>query len=114
MPPVLAQMQGDAVGAGLLREQCCIQRIGVAGAPRLAQRRHVIDIYAQSDAAMKLRMAHEPSSDFGSRRRNASMTSREFSGRPSRQASMAARNTRFASRNERAPPKLSICRSARD
>ncbi len=33
-----------------------------------------------------------------SRRRSASMTSRDFNGRPSRQASIAARNTRFASR----------------
>jgi hypothetical protein len=42
------------------------------------------------------------------------MTSRDFKDRPSRQASMAARSMRLASRKERASRKLSASRSARD
>jgi hypothetical protein len=49
--PILAQMQRDAVGAGLLGEQRRLQRIGVSAAPRLAQRRDMIDVHAQVDSA---------------------------------------------------------------
>ncbi len=59
--PVLAQVQCNAVGAGLLGDQRRIQRVGIAGATRLAQRGHVIDVHAQRDARMKYRLAHEPS-----------------------------------------------------
>ena len=55
MPPVLAQVQRDAVGAGLLRQQRRVQRVGIAAAARLAQRRDVIDVHAEGDAASRAR-----------------------------------------------------------
>ena len=54
VPAILAQMQRDAVGAGLLGEKRRVQRIRIAGAARLAQRRHVINVHAQRDAAVEL------------------------------------------------------------
>ena len=48
--PILAQMQRDAVGARLLRQQRGVDGIGIIDAPRLAERRDVIDVDAQGDA----------------------------------------------------------------
>ncbi len=42
--PVLAEMRGNAVGAGLGGEQGGADRIGIAGAARVPDRRDVIDI----------------------------------------------------------------------
>ena len=47
---VLAQVQRDVVGARLLGQQRGMDRIGIARAARLPQRRHVIDVDAQLDA----------------------------------------------------------------
>ena len=47
--PVLAQMRGDVVGAGLDRDHCRAQRIGMAPSPRVAQRGDVIDVDAEPD-----------------------------------------------------------------
>jgi hypothetical protein len=47
--PILAQVDGDAVGA---RRNCGLrrpQRIGVTAAARVPERRHVIDIHAKAD-----------------------------------------------------------------
>ena len=47
---VFAQVQGDAVRAGLFRDSMAAWTgIGIAGAARLAQRRDVIDIDAEQD-----------------------------------------------------------------
>lgn len=48
MAPVLAQVDGDAVGAGLLGDQGRLHRIGIRRTSRLTQGRHVIDVHAQS------------------------------------------------------------------
>ena len=51
MAPVLAQVRGDAVGPGGLAGEGCAHRVRFAPAaaaiPRLAERRHVIDVYTQ-------------------------------------------------------------------
>ena len=52
---ILAQMQRDVVGAGLLGEQRRLHRLGIARVALLAQRRHVIDVDAERDARM-----HQP------------------------------------------------------
>jgi hypothetical protein len=44
MPAVLAQVRGDPLGARVLAERCRGYRIRFIGAPRLAQRRHMIDV----------------------------------------------------------------------
>ena len=49
MTPVLAQMRGDVVGAGLDRDHCRAQRIGMAPSPRVPQRGDVIDVDAEPD-----------------------------------------------------------------
>ncbi len=49
MAPVLAQMQGDGVGAGALGEQGGAHRVRVSRAAHLAQRGHVVDIDAEFD-----------------------------------------------------------------
>ena len=49
VPPILAQMDRDAVGAGLLGDQRGEQRIRIGRAPRLPQRGDVIDIDAEMD-----------------------------------------------------------------
>ena len=46
---ILAQMGGDVVGASLDRELGSTQGIGVAPSPRIAERRHVIDVDAEAD-----------------------------------------------------------------
>ena len=53
VPAVLAQMQRDAVGAGLLSHQRRIQRIGIRHAPHLPQRGHVVDVDAELDGMRK-------------------------------------------------------------
>jgi hypothetical protein len=47
MPTVFAQMNGDAIRAGLLGNQSRKQRIRIGSAARLTQRGHVIDIYTE-------------------------------------------------------------------
>jgi hypothetical protein len=46
---VVAQMRGDAVGAGLDRDQRRAHRIGTLARPRIAQGGDVIDIYAEAE-----------------------------------------------------------------
>ena len=46
MAAILAQVHGDAVGAGLLRQQRGMDRIRILGAARLAHRGDVIDVDA--------------------------------------------------------------------
>ncbi len=48
--PVLAQVQRDVVGARLLGDEGGVHRVGIARAPRLAQRRHVVDVDTECDA----------------------------------------------------------------
>ena len=48
MAAILAQMRGDAVGAGLHRQQRGLDRIGMFAAPRVADRRHMVDIDPQA------------------------------------------------------------------
>ena len=47
VPAVLAQMQRDVVGAGLLGQQRRMHRVGIRRAARLAHRGDVIDVDAQ-------------------------------------------------------------------
>jgi hypothetical protein len=51
VPPVLAQMNRDAVGSGRDRRLRRAQRIRVQSAARIPQRRHMIDIHAEPDRA---------------------------------------------------------------
>ena len=55
---ILAQMRGDAIGARLCRDQAGADRIGIAGAARVPDRRDVIDVDAKaqrgSHAAFRL------------------------------------------------------------
>ncbi len=53
MPPVFAQMNGDAVRACLLGYERRVQRIRIAGAPRLPQRGDVVDIDAEMMGALE-------------------------------------------------------------
>ena len=50
VPPILAQMHRDAVGARLLGDQRGEQRIRIGRAARLAQRGDVIDVDAEMHA----------------------------------------------------------------
>ena len=47
--PVLAQVDGDAVGAAQVRLDRRPHRVGLVGAPRLPQRRDVVDVDAELD-----------------------------------------------------------------
>ena len=58
MASIFTQMQRDAVGARLLGHERSIDRIRIAGAPCLAQRGDVIDIYAQRNPATSFLAAH--------------------------------------------------------
>ncbi|KPM82876.1 hypothetical protein AOR10_24590, partial [Vibrio alginolyticus] len=49
MPAVLAQVDGDAIGAGLLREQRRLDRVRVAGTASLTQGGDVVDIDAEKN-----------------------------------------------------------------
>ena len=49
MPPVFAQMQGDRVGARLLRKQRRPDRIRIGRAAHLTQRGHVVDVHPEFD-----------------------------------------------------------------
>jgi hypothetical protein len=49
MPAVFAQMRGDPVGTCLFGDQGGVQDRRVRGVPRLPDRRHVVDIDAESD-----------------------------------------------------------------
>ena len=80
--------------------------IGILNAPRLAKRRHMIDVHAQRDAARSGQgvLMVLP----GQRSAAASPASPPaISSRPSRQASSAARSTRFASRKRACVPNVS-------
>jgi hypothetical protein len=44
VPPILAQMRGDAVRARVLRDQCRTHGIGVGRAARIPDRRDMVDI----------------------------------------------------------------------
>jgi hypothetical protein len=48
MAPVFAQVGGDAVGAGGLRQDGGAHRIGIVAAARLTHGRHMIDIHAEA------------------------------------------------------------------
>ena len=56
--PVLAQVRGDAVGAGLQREMRGAQRVGMASAARVADGGHVIDVHAQAQMGKRARLTH--------------------------------------------------------
>src|SRR6185437_7177443 len=51
MPPVFAQMRGDAVGARRLSQNGGTHRIGIVAAPCIAHRGDVIDVDAQAQLA---------------------------------------------------------------
>ncbi len=48
VPPILAQMRGDAVGAGLDRDLRRLHGVGMAAAARIADGRDVIDVDAEA------------------------------------------------------------------
>ena len=50
MPPVLAQMGGDAIGPGAGGQQPGADRVGIAGAARVADGRDMVDVDAQAEA----------------------------------------------------------------
>ena len=50
MPAVFAQMRGDAVGAGRLRQDGGAHRIGIVAAARIAHGGDVIDVDAEAQA----------------------------------------------------------------
>ena len=50
MAAILAQMRGDAVGAGLGGEPCGAHRIGMAAAARIADGRDMVDVHAEPQA----------------------------------------------------------------
>ena len=52
VPPVLAQMRGDAVRPGLRRHQPGAHRIGIARPARVPDRRDMVDIDAQAQVAL--------------------------------------------------------------
>ena len=49
---VLAKMRGDAVGARLRRHDGGANRIRMPDAPRVSNRRHMVDVYAQSQISL--------------------------------------------------------------
>src|SRR4051812_38467062 len=49
MAPVFAQMRGNAVGAGFLRQQRGAHRIGIVAAARIAHRGDMIDVDAEAE-----------------------------------------------------------------
>ena len=100
VPPVLAQMQRDAVRAGELRGERGMHRIRIARAPRLPQRRDVIDVDAQRNEP-----AHH---GLDSRRAIERATVRVLSSRPSRTCASAACSSRRASSSSRAPASSSL------
>jgi hypothetical protein len=53
MPAVLAQMRGDAVGAGLFGQFGGAHRIGIGAAARIPHGGHVVDVHAQAQATTK-------------------------------------------------------------
>jgi hypothetical protein len=60
MAPVFAHVQRDRIGAGFFSLQGRLQRVGVGGAARVAQGRHVVDIDAQiDDGAGRFEEAHD-------------------------------------------------------
>ncbi|MCY1184626.1 hypothetical protein D9M73_253360 [compost metagenome] len=50
VPPVFAQVHGDAIGPRFFSVQCRLDRVRVARAACLAQGGHVVDIDAKKDA----------------------------------------------------------------
>ncbi len=61
MPAILAQVHGDAIGAGLFRIQRSLDRVRIAGAAGLTQCGDVVDIDAEQNS---IGFSHaEPPSD---------------------------------------------------
>ena len=58
VPPVLAQMRGDAVGARLLRDQGGADRVRIGAAARVPDRRDMVDVDAEAEPARSCRSAH--------------------------------------------------------
>ena len=58
VPAILAQVRGDAVGAGLQRKVRGAQRIGMASAARVTDGGHVIDVHAQAQIGKRARLTH--------------------------------------------------------
>ena len=58
VPPVLAQVRGDAVGAALQRKVRGAQGIGMASTARVTDGGHVIDIHAQAQMGKRARLTH--------------------------------------------------------
>ena len=64
---ILAQVRGDAVGAGLHGEVRSAQRIGMPAAARVADGRHVVDVDAEAQMrAVASRLRHRCSSSASS------------------------------------------------
>ena len=55
---ILAQVRGDAVGAGLHGEVGGAQRIGMAAAARVADGGHVVDVDAEAQIGKRARLTH--------------------------------------------------------
>ena len=55
VPPVLAQMGGDTVGAGLGGEQAGAHRVGIACPPRVPDRRDMVDIDPEAEPTIRIR-----------------------------------------------------------
>ena len=59
VPPVLAEMGGNAVRAGGRREKGGAHRVGMPAAARVPDRRHVVDIHAKSKMSGHRRVPSE-------------------------------------------------------
>ena len=57
VPAVGAQVDGDAVGSRQLGQHGGLHGVGLRGPPRLAQRRHVVDVHAQPGHGDELSIA---------------------------------------------------------
>ena len=55
VPPILAQMHGDAVGSGAFGQQCRLDRVRIARAASLTKRRDMIDIDAEMQGCLHTR-----------------------------------------------------------
>ncbi len=88
VPAILTQMHGDAVGAGLLGQECGMHRVRMSRTSCLPHCGDMIDVDSQRDARLHVSLQRptllRPRNDFA--------TSRVLRLRPSRQRSMAARS----------------------
>ena len=55
VPPVLAQVRGDPVGAGLGGDDRGAHRVGMIAAARVPDRRDMVDIDAEAEAGLLMR-----------------------------------------------------------